>query len=370
MTELPADLERLIATLRTRTGPSALPPIPYQRDAGEPEDHWRRRLHRARAAHDAHAIARRDAVDAVARDLFGADVSGLLPEPGPLARWAITVPIDPARELEDLVPEAAGVLPRGPGIRVSEPVDRLRVQITAPLRARGGIVRLHGGGYWMGGGETAQRIDRPLIDHLAGRLGAVVFDLDYRLAPEYPFPAAVLDTLIMIDRARERADEYGIDPDRIALVGTSSGAHTAVLASRLDALRRPGHPLAALALVAPSVDASNAPPALRGDPEAWELRQRQLRGYLGSELPATDPWVSPALEPALEGMPPTFAAIAEFDEIALGGEALVHGIAEGGGTARARRYPMTHTVAAPGVEAEMIEDLADFLGERIGASTP
>ncbi|WP_395639004.1 alpha/beta hydrolase fold domain-containing protein [Pseudolysinimonas sp.] len=365
---LPADLARLLERVAgDLDGPEQAEP-PFEHPAGEPPADWMRRVATVRAQHDAFAQRRRGVLAAAARELFGTDAAGLLGDPGPLSREDVELPVASDGVLLRLAPGLERPMPRS--WQTPAPARPLPVRVTSPESPRAAIVRLHGGAFWMGGGVTRTVIDRVLVDLLASRCNAMVLDVDYRLAPEHPYPAAVLDTLHALDRVRADVAARGIDPSRIALVGTSSGANVATTAAMLDAARGDVVPLAALALVVPSVDATSAAPALRDDPVAWEKRRRLVRGYLGTQVDPSDPRVSPALRAQLPGMPPTFAAIAEFDEVAVGGEALCRAIRAGGGVAESRVYPMTHTTATPAVEASVMRDLADFLRPLLGASRP
>lgn len=398
----PADLMRLLDRVAELSAAAPLPEPPFEHPPGEPAADWRRRVATVRAQHDAHARTRRGAVDEAARELFGTDVAGLLfggaatpserAEPSPVVPYG-----DPAglirTEFELPVPSDATLLRLAPGLararaRASDmpsPPRRLPVRITAPASPRAAIVRLHGGAFWMGGGTTPSVVDRVLIDALAVGCQAAVIDVDYRLAPEDPFPAAVLDVLHVLDllrrdglglgidsgidpgpgRARGLGTDVGIDPSRIAVVGTSSGANVATVATMLEVAAE-APPLAALGLIVPSGDATTAPPPVRDHPEAWRGRQRLLRGYLGPQVAPTSPRVSPALLDTIPGMPPTFAAVARFDEIAVGGEAICRAIRSAGGEAEARVYPMTHTTATPEVEAAVIRDMVEFVAARLG----
>jgi acetyl esterase len=361
---LPDDLGRLIDRITAELGVVDLPEPPFEHPPGEPTADWMRRVAAVRAQHDEHARSRRAVLDRLARELFGFDAAGLLGDPGALTRRAAVLPVVSDRVLLRLAPGHPTPVPQP--WQVLDHARAVPVQLTVPEQPRAAIIRLHGGAFWMGGGSTPAVIDRVLIDALASRCDAVVVDVDYRLAPEHPYPAAVLDALHALDQVRVNADRLGVDPARIALVGTSSGANVATTAAMLDAARSDVVPIAALALVVPSVDATSAPASLRDDAVAWQKRQRMLRGYLGSGVQPSDRRISPALQTELPGMPPTFAVVAEFDEVAVGGEALCRAIRMGGGDAEARVYPMTHTTATPAVEAAYVEDLITFLAARLG----
>lgn len=338
------------------------------RDDDEPLDEWLEHLRAARAAADRGALRHRERVDEVSQRLFGETLAEVLPPVRtPLTRTTLALDVPAVAQLGDLVPALAGVAPVGPpppaGARGG--TDRILVRVTSPADPVGAIVRLHGGAFWMGGGEVPAVIDGILIDHLAETTGSAVFDIDYRLAPEHPYPAAIVDALCVLDAVRDGA--AGRPLERCALMGTSSGANTAALAARADALRAPRIPLRGLALILPSMLLSDAPSVLRDDAEAWETRQGQLRGYLGDALDPADPWISPATESVIAGMPPTYMAIAAHDEVALGGEALRDAILAGGGSVDERVYAMTHVTAPPRVEAAVIQDAARFLAEQLRA---
>ena len=87
------------------------------------------------------------------------------------------------------------------------------------------VILIHGG-YWQAGDkESHARLGEWMAEH-----GYAAFAINYRLAPEFPFPAAVADVQCAVAWVREHAGEYDVDPDRIALMGTSAGGHLAALA--------------------------------------------------------------------------------------------------------------------------------------------
>ena len=87
------------------------------------------------------------------------------------------------------------------------------------------VILIHGG-YWQAGDkESHARLGEWMAEH-----GYAAFAINYRLAPDFPFPAAVADVQCAVAWVREHAAEYDVDPDRIALMGTSAGGHLAALA--------------------------------------------------------------------------------------------------------------------------------------------
>lgn len=360
------DPELLLLLRALQTEDAAPPTVPSAPASGESTTAWLATVADARARADRSAVRQRGRVDAASRALFGTMLSDILPDAGePLVRSEMTVSVPPAAQLADLVPALRGVAPLGPAAPVVSAVtDSVRVAITAVPHPESVIVRLHGGAFWMGGGAVPDHIDRVLVERVAREARAAVFDVDYRLAPEHPYPAAIVDVLAVLDAVRA-----AMPTARLAVLGTSSGANTAVLAARADAMRRPDRRISALALIVPSVLLSDGPPALRDDPVAWRQRLQQLRSYLGDDIDAADPWVSPGAAACIDELPPTFMAVARYDDVAWGAVELRRAVLAGGGSAELRTYPMTHVTATPQVEAAVVTDAAAFLRHRLRADS-
>jgi epsilon-lactone hydrolase len=171
------------------------------------------------------------------------------------------------------------------------PAERLVPRDGEPRRA---VLYLHGGGFTIGSATT----HRALAAHLAAATGATVHLLDYRLAPEHPFPAALDDAL-----AAWREVTAGAEPGTTALAGDSAGGWLALVTALR--LRDAGEPLpAVLGLVSPWLDLTGASwPADRTDPM---LRPSWLRRCAADFAPGADLTV-PALAPLacdLSGLPP------------------------------------------------------------------
>ncbi|NEK85493.1 alpha/beta hydrolase [Blastococcus saxobsidens] len=159
------------------------------------------------------------------------------------------VPVAVQRRWLDVVsgttPPASGV-----DVRVGELGGRpTEVMVPAATPTTGEVLYLHGGGFTTGSAAT----HRTLATHLAAASGAVVHLLDYRLAPEHPFPAGLDDALAAYRELRERVDR----PERTVLAGDSAGGWLALTVALR--LRDEGSPLpAALGLVSPWLDLSGA----------------------------------------------------------------------------------------------------------------
>jgi acetyl esterase len=141
-----------------------------------------------------------------------------------------------------------------------------------------------------------------------------VLSVDYRLAPEAKFPAAVDDGLAAFAWAREHASELGADPDRIAVGGDSAGGNLSAVVAQL------ADPRPALAvLIYPACDFSTKRRSYELFGEGFLLTERNMDWYREHYLPdedaARDPHASPLLAEDLGGMPRTHLAIAGFDPL-------------------------------------------------------
>ena len=190
------------------------------------------------------------------------------------------------------------------------------------------IVWLHGGGWFQGSQRSHECACRRLASASRNRVLAV----DYRLAPEHPFPAALDDAASIYRWAHANADQLGAFPGRLALGGDSAGATLALVAG-LDAARE-GLPPALVALCYPSLG-----PEIRSDSrhelaEGFGLSADDMdycfELYLSADADHADPRISPLLTPDLHEAPPTLVAVAGFDLLRDEGLALV-GLLEGSG---------------------------------------
>jgi acetyl esterase len=175
-----------------------------------------------------------------------------------------------------------------------------------------GVVAFHGGGFVLG---TLDDYD-PLCRQLANRLGAVMVSVDYRLAPEFPFPAGVDDAFDTFIAVRSQAAELGIDPERLGVSGDSAGGNLATVVC-LRALSLNVEPPVAQLLVYPEVrqsfDAEDFDPRLALPPLTIESILYFSHHTLGDPARADDPEASPLLAPSLAGLPPAVVVTAEFD---------------------------------------------------------
>lgn len=185
---------------------------------------------------------------------------------------------------------------------------------TPTAGARPLFVNIHGGGFVRG----YQRRDTIFCAHLASRLDAVVIDLDYRLAPEHPFPTALHEGYDVTAWAFAHAATLGADPGRIAVGGHSAGGNLAAgicLMARASGAFRPAGQLMSY----PFLDGVT-PPEDKLEPQsifpAARLRAFNVL-YAGIEANLHDPLLSPVLAPpaALAGLPPALILTAGRDPL-------------------------------------------------------
>ena len=173
------------------------------------------------------------------------------------------------------------------------------------------VVYFHGGGWVVGSLDTHDSAAR----FLSRESGALVLAVDYRLAPEHPFPAAVEDAAAAFRWAVEHAAELGADPRRIAVAGDSAGGNLAAVV----ALEADGARPAMQALIYPVCDLSRKRRSYQLFGEGFFLSEPQMDWYrdhyLAGPAAASDPRASPLLAADLAGAPPAYIAVAGFDPL-------------------------------------------------------
>lgn len=185
-----------------------------------------------------------------------------------------------------------------------------------------GLVFFHGGGLVAGGLDTHDTVVRAL----AVESGCRILAVDYRLAPEHPFPAAPDDAMAAVRAVGADAAAFGIDPDRLAIGGESAGAALAVLAA-LDAVRSGGPRLAAQFLICPVMDFAGKLPSRTALGDGYLIDritlESDLADYLAAGEDPADPRVSPLWASDLAGLPPAVVHTAECDPLHAEGVAYV-----------------------------------------------
>jgi acetyl esterase len=180
--------------------------------------------------------------------------------------------------------------------------------------AEAAILFMHGGGCVIGDLETHDVFCRTLCHDTR----ATVFSLDYRLAPEHPFPAAVEDTVAALTWLSREAARMGLDPERIAVAGDSAGGGLAAVALH-ETKGQLAAPVRAQALVYPALDLRGRLPSRRElaqhFPIPFDMIQWFFNHYFGLAWPFTDPRAIPALYEDYSGLPPALIITAGHDPL-------------------------------------------------------
>ncbi len=173
---------------------------------------------------------------------------------------------------------------------------------TAEKAVLPGLVYFHGGGWLSGSLDSHDGICRALADEGGCRVVAV----DYRLAPEHPFPAALEDGAAAILKVSAEADSLKIDRRRLGVAGDSAGGN---LAAALCRALRDQATIALQLLLCPVLDALGRTPSRRALASNYFLEERTMASYFEHYrvrgLAPDDPRVSPLRAPDFRGLPPT-----------------------------------------------------------------
>ncbi|MEZ0050547.1 acetyl esterase/lipase [Mycobacterium sp. MAA66] len=207
--------------------------------------------------------------------------------------------------------------PCGPGVSstVHEAGDpSVPVLLITPdgMRRRPGVLYIHGGGMVLGSAKA----EAIASGRVARELNAVVASPDYRLAPEYPYPAAIDDCMAALRWMHDNADELGIDPARLAVTGSSAGG--GLSASVAQRAYDEGITLCAQVMVAPMLDDRSA--LLDHSPRGrllWTTASNRFgwTSYLGQEPRPDDnrPYIAAARREDLTGLAPAWIGVGELD---------------------------------------------------------
>ncbi|MFB9726692.1 alpha/beta hydrolase [Haloechinothrix salitolerans] len=182
------------------------------------------------------------------------------------------------------------------------------------------LVFYHGGGWVVGNVETHDDAVRFLAQHA----GVRALSVDYRLAPEHPFPAAVEDAIDTYEYVVANAEQLGADPNRIAVGGDSAGGNLAAVVAQ-QAKDNGGNLPAFQLLIYPEVDFVNRRASRKFFSEGFFLTDDDMNWFEGHYVPEgadkSDPRLSPLLAKDLSGLPPAAVITAGFDPLRDNGEA-------------------------------------------------
>ena len=267
-------------------------------------------------------------------------------------------PIEPVSVREIAVPTPDGDLPA-----------TLYTPVGLPEQS-GLLVFFHGGGWVVGTRASHDNAVRFLAKHA----GVRVLSIEYRLAPEFPFPAAAEDALAAFEYAHAKASDLGADPDRIAVGGDSAGGNLAAVTAQ-QAVRRGGPVPAFQLLIYPATDFAQRYRSQDLFAENLFLTDEDMKWFEGHYVPEgadlTDPRLSPLHADDLTGLPPALIVTAGFDPLRDEGEAYAKKLREAGVPVAVRRHEdLIHGfINFTGVGTRFREALAEMAGAlRLGLS--
>lgn len=227
--------------------------------------------------------------------------------------------------------------------------------------------------YWIhGGGFVLGDVDGDLVtpSQIADELSAIVVSVEYRLAPEHPFPAPVEDCYAGLVWMSGHAGELGFDPRKLAIGGVSAGGGLAAAVALLTR-DRGGPSLCFQVLDIPELDDRLSTPSMKQftDTPLWNHRNAILswEAYLGPDHGETSPYAAPARATDLSGLPPAYVVTCEFDPLRDEGIEYAHRLMQAGVPTELHHYPGTfHGSSGAGsgtaISDRMVNDRLAALG--------
>lgn len=199
------------------------------------------------------------------------------------------------------------------------------------------VVFFHGGGFTIGSLNTHD----PLARQLCAQVEALVVSVDYRLAPEHKFPAAVEDCFAATQWVGQHGRELGGDPTRIAVVGDSAGGNLSAVTCLLA--RDAGGPAIAFqGLIYPTTDARGGYPSIEENADSIFLSADSMRWFYEQYSRTDDDkfdWrTSPILATDLANLPPALIMTGQYDTLRDEGEAYAEALRAAGNDVTVRRY--------------------------------
>ncbi|MCB1647738.1 MAG: alpha/beta hydrolase [Pseudomonadales bacterium] len=198
------------------------------------------------------------------------------------------------------------------------------------------LMYFHGGGWVIGDLETHDNVCR----HFAKEADCTVIAVDYRLAPEHPFPAPVDDCYNATCWVQANAASLKINPQKMAVAGDSAGGHLSAVVS-LRARDENGPQLVHQLLIYPVTDAAMDTVSYTDNAEGYMLTRDSMRWFwdhFAAEEHRSDPLASPLRAESVAGTPPATVITAEFDPLRDEGEAYGKRLQDAGVPVHIKRY--------------------------------
>jgi acetyl esterase len=258
-----------------------------------------------------------DVPPAVARRFYRETRGPLTPDPPPVESVQLL-----------LAPGKAGPVP----VRAYRPKGAGKDEVLPAL------VYLHGGGWVIGDLDTHDVVCRTL----ANGARCAVFSVEYRKAPEAPYPAAVEDCFSALQFISENSKKLSVNPSKIAVGGDSAGGNLSA-AIALRARDAGGPAVSFQLLIYPATDQRLGHPSIDGNGEGYLLTKKVMQYFRGHYLPREADWLdwraSPLLAKSHAGLPPAYIMTAGFDPLLDEGRAYAEKLKQAGVPVEYREYP-------------------------------
>ena len=260
------------------------------------------------------------------------------------AKLTPTEQLTPAAAREQMIAASAALGPSEPVHAVEDrwiagPGGDVPVRIYRPSaeRPQPALVYFHGGGWAVGSVATHDGYCRALCN----AAGVAIVSVDYRLAPEHPFPAAADDAYATLLGVARLSSDWGIDVSRLAVGGDSAGGNLAAAAA-LMARDRGGPPLALQLLIYPVTDAGCDTPSYRENEEGYGLTRASMLWFWDQYAPRPEdranPYAAPLATADFSGLPPAIIITAEYDPLRDEAEAFAARLRDAGVPVELTRY--------------------------------
>ncbi|MCE9521921.1 MAG: alpha/beta hydrolase [Alphaproteobacteria bacterium] len=222
--------------------------------------------------------------------------------------------------------------------------DQIKLRLYSPVAGGGAalpaLVYFHGGGWVIGDLDTHDALCRTLTNDT----GARVISVDYRLAPEHKFPAAVDDCYAAVKWVEQNASNLGIDANRIAVGGDSAGGNLAAVMCLMA--KKSGPRLVYQLLIYPVTQFKAETKSMNAFAQGYVLEKQAMTWFFDQYAPGSDPndWrVSPLAAPDVAGLPRAYVVTAGFDPLRDEGKAYADKLNRAGVAAVHVDYPgMVH----------------------------